>query len=152
MALNNSDRRTTHRNSANDGSKVVEHDSPYIRFLLLSTLVLGLVSVVARLGAGLQAGAALLIGINCAAFFLCGFDKSIAGSDKTRIPEVILLSFCLFGGTVGFILGMCLFRHKTRKASFIFSLLIILVVQIQILRSTGFVEAVQGRAAEEEIE
>ena len=151
MALKNSDPRTTHRSSTHNSSKT-EHDSPYLRFLLLGTLVLGLVSVVARLGAGLHPGVALLIGINCAALFLCGFDKSIAGSGKTRIPEGVLLAFCLFGGTVGLILGVFLFRHKIRKASFIFSLLLILVVQIQILRSTGFIEAVQGRAAEEEIE
>jgi uncharacterized membrane protein YsdA (DUF1294 family) len=152
MAKKNSDRRITYSSSTHDGSKPVETDSPYLRFLLLGAFVLGLFSVVARLGTGLNPEAALLIGINGAALFLCGFDKSVAVSGKTRIPEGVLLAFCLFGGTVGLISGMCLFRHKTRKASFIFSLLIILVVQIQILRSTGFIEAVQGRAAEEEIE
>jgi uncharacterized membrane protein YsdA (DUF1294 family) len=151
MAPKYSDRRIIHSSNTHNSSKV-EDDSPYLRFLLLGTLVLGLVSVIARLGAGLHPGAALLIGINGAALFLCGFDKSVAVSGKTRIPEVILLAFCLFGGSVGLILGMFLFRHKTRKGSFILSLLLILVVQIQILRSTGFIEAVQGRAAEEEIE
>jgi uncharacterized membrane protein YsdA (DUF1294 family) len=151
MAPKNSDRRTPQGSSPNNDSKV-EHDSPYLRFLLLGTLFLGLGSIVARLGVGLNPEAALLIGINCAALFLCGFDKSVAISGKTRVPEGVLLAFCLFGGTVGLISGMCLFRHKTRKASFIFILLLILVVQIQILRSTGFIEAVQGRTSYEEIE
>lgn len=128
---------------------MVQHDSPYLRFLLLGILVLGLVSVTARLITGLTPGAALLLGTNAAALFLCGFDKSVAVSGKTRIPESVLLAFCLFGGSVGLIAGMFLCRHKIRKASFIFCVLLILVLQIQILRSTGFIEAVQGRTEEE---
>jgi uncharacterized membrane protein YsdA (DUF1294 family) len=152
MALRNSDSKTTHRTSTHDGSKVVNFESPYIRFLLLGALILGLVSVASFIITGLTPGASLLIGFNAAALFLCGFDKSVAGSGNMRVPEGVLLAFCLFGGTLGIIAGMCLFRHKIRKTSLIFRVLLILVLQIQVLRSTGFIEAVQDRIEEEDRE
>lgn len=61
---------------------------------------------------------AWLIAINVVSFLTYGYDKRIAGSERTRVPETILLALVLLGGTVGALLGMLLFRHKTRKWRF----------------------------------
>ena len=41
-------------------------------------------------------------------------DKRKAKKQRWRIPEAVLLSLGFFGGAVGSLLGMKLFRHKTR--------------------------------------
>ena len=41
-------------------------------------------------------------------------DKVRAINGGWRIPEKILLGFSFFGGAVGGLVGMLLFRHKTR--------------------------------------
>lgn len=75
-----------------------------------------------------------LIGINVALLLLCGFDKSIAGGKSLRVPENVFFAFALLGGSLGMLLGMHLFRHKTKKASFQIILVLILVLQIIILQ------------------
>ncbi len=55
---------------------------------------------------------------NLATFLLFGLDKSIAGSNHTRVPEKILLLASAFGGPAGSLLGMQVFRHKTRRPGF----------------------------------
>ena len=47
-------------------------------------------------------------------FILYGADKSKARRRAWRIPERVLLGFSFFGGAVGGLLGMNLFRHKTK--------------------------------------
>jgi uncharacterized membrane protein YsdA (DUF1294 family) len=47
-----------------------------------------------------------------------GYDKAIAGSQRTRVPEMVLLALTFFGGTLGGLVGRVVFRHKTRKGSF----------------------------------
>ncbi len=41
-------------------------------------------------------------------------DKRRAKKHRFRIPEAVLLSLGFFGGSVGALLGMNLFRHKTK--------------------------------------
>jgi uncharacterized membrane protein YsdA (DUF1294 family) len=71
---------------------------------------------------------------NLAAFFLFGLDKWKA-KRKARRPHVMrirertLLLWALAGGSAGAILGMRLFRHKTRKALFAVGLPLILLAQ-----------------------
>jgi len=60
-----------------------------------------------------------LLAVNMTAFLLFGYDKFIAGGKKQRIPEAILHSLSLLGGWLGSAIGMGLFRHKTRKSSFL---------------------------------
>ena len=50
-------------------------------------------------------------------FILFGNDKKRAIEHRRRIPERTLLGFSLFGG-IGGLLGMRIFRHKTRKWKF----------------------------------
>lgn len=48
------------------------------------------------------------------AFALYGADKYKAIKGMWRIPEAVLLSIGFLGGSIGALLGMYLFRHKTR--------------------------------------
>ena len=48
------------------------------------------------------------------ALFLYAVDKGRAKRKKWRIAESVLLSVGFFGGAVGALLGMNLFRHKTK--------------------------------------
>ena len=59
-----------------------------------------------------------LIGINIITFFIYGLDKHLAKKKAYRISEYSLFVLSFFGGCVGAILGMKVFRHKTKKASF----------------------------------
>jgi uncharacterized membrane protein YsdA (DUF1294 family) len=69
--------------------------------------------------------------INLIAFVLMGLDKSRAKRQGARrIPEKTLFLSALLGGSVGSILGMQLFRHKTQHWSFKLGMPAILAVQI----------------------
>ncbi|MCG3140747.1 MAG: hypothetical protein HDKAJFGB_01863 [Anaerolineae bacterium] len=72
-----------------------------------------------------------LISITIVTFIAYRYDKSIAGSDRFRVPERVLLLLALAGGTIGAITGMYLIgeHHKTSKRSFMLPFFIILIVQ-----------------------
>lgn len=55
--------------------------------------------------------------INLLVLILYGADKERAKRDMWRIPERTLI-LCAVPGAFGALLGMILFRHKTRKAKF----------------------------------
>ena len=61
--------------------------------------------------------AALLL-INLFAFVLYGVDKLKAKKGAWRIPEATLLLVAFLGGSLGALLGMEIFRHKTKHAKF----------------------------------
>ena len=48
------------------------------------------------------------------AFVFYGADKLKAKKGAWRVPEKVLLGLSFFGGAPGGILGMLLFRHKTK--------------------------------------
>ena len=52
--------------------------------------------------------------INIAAFIMYGIDKKRAAAGRWRISEATLLGIALIGGSVGALVGMRCFRHKTR--------------------------------------
>jgi len=56
--------------------------------------------------------------MSLAAFILYAVDKRRAIRHMWRIKEATLLFFGFFGGSVGALLAMLLFRHKTRHAVF----------------------------------
>lgn len=68
--------------------------------------------------------------INLITVSLFGFDKMRAGGVKRRIPEKTLLLCVLLGGTPAGLIGMKLFRHKTKKISFQFPMYLIMLIQI----------------------
>ena len=57
---------------------------------------------------------AILAAVSLAAFIVYGADKSRAKRGAWRISEKALLCLSFFGGAAGGLLGMVLFRHKTR--------------------------------------
>jgi uncharacterized membrane protein YsdA (DUF1294 family) len=82
------------------------------------------------LGIGLDALVSWLISINVVTLLTYGYDKGIAGSKRTRVPERVLLLLAFIGGTIGALLGMYLFHHKTAKASFQYKFWLVVLVQI----------------------
>ena len=71
--------------------------------------------------------------INIVGFAIMGIDKRKAMKRAFRIPEATLFIVALIGGSVGSILGMQVFRHKTRHWYFVFGMPAILIVQIALL-------------------
>lgn len=71
-----------------------------------------------------------LVAVNLVTFAMYGFDKSVARRGGKRISERELLILALIGGSLGAILGMQVFRHKSKKRSFQMRLLLILLVQV----------------------
>ena len=61
---------------------------------------------------------AYLISINLIGFILMFIDKRNAILKKWRIKENTLLLISLIGGCFGILLGMHLFKHKTKKLKF----------------------------------
>lgn len=68
--------------------------------------------------------------INVSAFLQMGIDKRRARRHAWRIPEAQLFLTALLGGSIGSILGMQLFRHKTRHWYFVWGMPAILVLQV----------------------
>ena len=71
-----------------------------------------------------------LFAINLAAFLAMGLDKWKAKKNAWRIPEKTLFLLVILGGSVGGILGMQLFRHKTRHWYFKWGFPAIFIAQI----------------------
>lgn len=77
-----------------------------------------------------MAGLLAWVGVaSVAAFGLCVADKSRARAGRGRVPERVLLGVALAGGSPGLVLGMLVARHKTRKASFLARLVLVLLAQ-----------------------
>jgi len=74
-----------------------------------------------------------LLVINIITFVLFAVDKWKAIHGRWRIRTITLMGFALAGGTVGGLLAMYIFRHKTKTASFTVGLPVMLVVHVVIL-------------------
>ena len=74
-----------------------------------------------------------LIGINILTFLIFGADKWKAKRDKWRIPEDTLIWLAIVGSSVGALLGMYLFMHKTKHRKFQIGIPVILLVQAGLL-------------------
>lgn len=70
-----------------------------------------------------------LAGVNVVTFALYGIDKHRAKKGRWRIPERTLLLLPLLGGSVGGILGMAAFHHKTSHWYFRVGLPVIFLLQ-----------------------
>ena len=70
--------------------------------------------------------------MNICGFTLMGIDKRKAIKRLWRIPESVLFIVALIGGSIGCILGMQLFRHKTRTWNFVYGMPAILILQVVI--------------------
>ena len=76
-----------------------------------------------------------LIIINAISFIAMYLDKRKARYGKWRIPEQSLFILALIGGSIGAIIGMYTFRHKTKKLRFSIGFPLILVLQIVLIFS-----------------
>lgn len=76
-----------------------------------------------------------LIIINIIAFVSMYIDKRKAKYGKWRIQEQSLFILALIGGSIGAIIGMYTFRHKTKKLRFSVGFPIILILQIVLIIS-----------------
>ena len=74
--------------------------------------------------------AGYFIVINILGFASMGIDKRKAQRGAYRIPEATLFAIAFLGGSLGSVLGMTLFRHKTKHWYFKFGMPIILVLQV----------------------
>ena len=72
----------------------------------------------------------VLIALNLLSFTLFGLDKGFAKRHTRRIPEKTLLWAAALGGSVGALLGMLLFRHKTRHLKFTLGIPAILAAEL----------------------
>ena len=70
--------------------------------------------------------------LNLILFFEMGRDKLAAKQGRRRTPENTLLSLAILGGSLGGLLGMLVFRHKTRKPAFYLGFPLILLAQLAI--------------------
>jgi len=76
-----------------------------------------------------------LVSINILAFIVYGIDKWRAAHGRWRIPEPTLLGLAVIGGSIGALLGMKVWHHKTKHKKFVFGLPAILLIQLIILSS-----------------
>lgn len=75
-----------------------------------------------------------LLIINLTAFFMMGIDKHKSKKEgRRRIPEKNFFITALLGGSIGAILGMRAFRHKTKHWYFVWGIPIILILQIALV-------------------
>ena len=68
--------------------------------------------------------------MNLIGFALMGIDKYRAKKRSFRIPEATLFIVAIIGGSIGSIIGMYTFRHKTRHWYFVYGMPFILLLQI----------------------
>ncbi len=71
-----------------------------------------------------------LISINLITFLAMFIDKRRAEKGEWRIKEATLISLATLGGSIGGIIGMYLFRHKTKKLKFSIGFPVILITEI----------------------
>ena len=71
-----------------------------------------------------------LLCINLFGFCMMGIDKRKAIQGKWRVKEASLFGMAFLGGSIGCILGMYVFHHKTRHAAFVWGMPSILLIQL----------------------
>lgn len=71
-----------------------------------------------------------LLIINIFSFLIMFIDKTRAKHKEWRISEKSLISYAIAGGSIGMLLGMSYFRHKTNHKKFTIGVPTILIIQI----------------------
>ncbi len=73
-----------------------------------------------------------LLAANLLTFVTYGIDKWKARHNRWRIPEATLLLLAALGGSIGALLAMRVFRHKTQHKKFRYGVPALLLVQLAI--------------------
>jgi len=71
-----------------------------------------------------------LAAINLVTFAVYGIDKAKAKRGTWRVPEKTLFLLPLLGGSLGALLGMRVFHHKTKHWYFVWGIPLILLAQL----------------------
>lgn len=71
-----------------------------------------------------------LITVNAISLVLMLADKQKARKKLWRIPERVLLGICVIGGSIGGLVGMKLFRHKTLHPQFSIGIPVMLALHV----------------------
>ncbi len=71
--------------------------------------------------------------LNLTTFAMMGIDKRRARHRRARIPERTLFLVAVLGGSLGILLGMKVFRHKTRHNSFRYGMPGLLLGQMAVI-------------------
>ena len=74
-----------------------------------------------------------LIALNIVTFLVYGIDKWKAKQGSWRISEASLLLLAVIGGSIGALLGMKVWHHKTMHKKFKYGLPLILIAQIALI-------------------
>jgi uncharacterized membrane protein YsdA (DUF1294 family) len=111
----------------------MEWKNPVFRFGAITFVLAIIGTVVLHFAVGFDPVLSWLIAITVVTLLTYGYDKLIAGSGQTRVPEKVLLALAFIGGTVGALAGMWLFRHKTAKESFRLKFWLVVAAQIVVL-------------------
>jgi uncharacterized membrane protein YsdA (DUF1294 family) len=75
----------------------------------------------------------IVLFINVYSLCLMGFDKKQARKGGFRISERALWIAAICGGAIGAVIGMNLFRHKTKHRSFQIGMPLLAVLQLVLL-------------------
>ena len=73
-----------------------------------------------------------LLIINAVGIFFMLADKQKAKKKQWRIPEATLMGIAAVGGSVGVLIGMYAFRHKTKHAKFYIGVPLLLILQLSL--------------------
>lgn len=103
--------------------------SPYRLFGLFAAIGVGAVFAWLRWGAHWPLLYAWLIAINAGTLAAYAYDKAAAGRQALRIPEIVLHTLALLGGTPAAFLGQVWLRHKSRKQTFQWRFWLIVLIQ-----------------------
>lgn len=76
--------------------------------------------------------------INIITFIVFALDKYLAIHNKYRIRVRTLFIFCILGGSIGGLISMYLFRHKTKQNSFRIGVPLILIIELMLILSLKF--------------
>ncbi len=79
----------------------------------------------------------ILIALNIVTFLVYGIDKWKAKQGRWRISEATLLMLAVIGGSIGALLGMRVWHHKTQHKKFKYGLPLILLAQIALIALTS---------------
>lgn len=71
-----------------------------------------------------------LLLINALSLLLMRLDKNFAKAHRRRISERMLLLAAVLGGSLGTLLGMYVFHHKTKHPKFYLTVPVLLCLQL----------------------
>lgn len=93
--------------------------SPHVLSLMGSLGLPGLITLCYAYTMGLPPLAVWLVAVNLTLLAILGKDKFASAREWPRTPEFTLLLLTFLGGTPAILVGRPLFKHKTKKETFV---------------------------------